>query len=164
MGMEQKIVPNLWFDYNQAKKAANYYIDMFGGGRILTSAEYPEDSPGQAGTTMVVEWEAGGMRFVGINGGPMFKFTEAVSLQVTCEDQEEIDYYWSRFVGDGGEEGPCGWCKDKYGLSWQVTPRGMDELFSDPDKEKARRAFRAMEGMKKLDIAELRAAADGVTA
>jgi predicted 3-demethylubiquinone-9 3-methyltransferase (glyoxalase superfamily) len=178
--VQQRITTNLWFD-DQAEEAAEYYCSIWNDsetnpkgssgderearGRIVSKAHYPEGSPvGQAGTVMVVEWELDGQRFVGINGGPQFTFSEAISLQVNCETQEEIDYYWERLIADGGEEGPCGWCKDKYGLSWQVTPRGMDELFADPDKSKAQRAFQAMMGMKKLDIAELRRAADGVPA
>ena len=101
-----------------------------------------------------------GQRFVGINGGPQFTFSEAVSFQVTCADQDEVDYYWEKLT-DGGEEGPCGWCKDRYGLSWQVVPDGMDELFADPDPSKAARAMQAMFSMRKLDIAALQAAADG---
>jgi predicted 3-demethylubiquinone-9 3-methyltransferase (glyoxalase superfamily) len=104
-----------------------------------------------------------GQRFVAINGGPEFKFDEAVSFQITCETQDEIDYYWDSLV-EGGEEGPCGWLKDRYGLSWQVTPTGMEELFSNPDPERAKRAMQAMLGMKKLDLAALRSAADGVPA
>jgi predicted 3-demethylubiquinone-9 3-methyltransferase (glyoxalase superfamily) len=111
---------------------------------------------------MVVEFELDGHRFVAINGGPEFKFSEAISFQVNCETQEEIDYYWERLTADGGEEGPCGWLTDKYGLSWQVTPAGMDRLFADPDQERADRAMKAMLGMKKIEIAELQAAADGV--
>jgi predicted 3-demethylubiquinone-9 3-methyltransferase (glyoxalase superfamily) len=112
---------------------------------------------------MVVEFELRGERFVGINGGPEFTFSEAVSLMINCEDQAEIDYFWERLT-DGGQEGPCGWLKDRYGLSWQVVPTGIDELFSDPDTSRAERAMRAMFGMKKLDVAALHAAADGVPA
>jgi predicted 3-demethylubiquinone-9 3-methyltransferase (glyoxalase superfamily) len=112
---------------------------------------------------MTVEFELNGNRFVGINGGPQFKFDEAVSFQITCDDQDEVDYYWDR-LSEGGEEGQCGWLKDKYGLSWQVVPTGMEAVFSDPDPERARRAMEAMLGMRKLDIAALRAAADGVPA
>src|SRR5215217_4031553 len=112
---------------------------------------------------MTVEFELDGQRFIGINGGPEFKFSEAISLQINCEDQDEIDHYWEKLT-DGGEEGPCGWLKDRYGLSWQVIPTGMDELFASPDKERARRAMEAMFGMRKLGIAALRSAADGVTA
>ena len=112
---------------------------------------------------MTVEFTANGHRFLGLNGGPEFKFTEATSFMIFCENQEEIDYFWSRLT-DGGSEGPCGWLKDRYGLSWQIVPTGLDELFSHPDKERARRAVEAMFGMRKLDIAALRAAADGVAA
>jgi predicted 3-demethylubiquinone-9 3-methyltransferase (glyoxalase superfamily) len=113
---------------------------------------------------MTVEWEIDGQRYVGINGGPQFKFDEAVSFMITCETQEEIDRYWDALTADGGSEGPCGWCKDRFGLSWQVIPDGMDELFADPDKRKAERAMQAMFGMRKLDIAALREAAEGVPA
>jgi predicted 3-demethylubiquinone-9 3-methyltransferase (glyoxalase superfamily) len=112
---------------------------------------------------MTVEFELDGQRFVAINGGPQFQFDEAVSFEISCADQDEVDRYWE-LLSDGGEEGPCGWCKDRYGLSWQVVPEGMDELFADPDKSRVDRAMQAMLGMSKLDIAELRAAADGVPA
>jgi len=160
--MQQKITPNLWFD-TEAEDAANFYVSVFKNSRILSVAHYTEAGPRPAGEVMTVEFELDGQRFVGINGGPEFKFDEAVSFQVNCDDQEAIDYYWERLT-DGGAEGPCGWCKDKFGLSWQVTPTGMDELFSDPDKSKAERAMKAMFEMKKLDIATLKAAADGVPA
>jgi predicted 3-demethylubiquinone-9 3-methyltransferase (glyoxalase superfamily) len=111
---------------------------------------------------MAVAFELEGQRFVGINGGPEFKFDEAVSFQIDCETQDEIDFYWQR-LSEGGSEGPCGWLKDRFGLSWQVVPTGMEELFADPDPERAQRAMQAMLGMSKLDIAALRSAADGVT-
>jgi predicted 3-demethylubiquinone-9 3-methyltransferase (glyoxalase superfamily) len=158
---EQKIVPNLWFD-TQAEEAAQYYIDVFGSGRVLGVTRYPEGAPGEAGSVMAVEFEAGGMRFVGINGGPLFRFTEAVSFEIGCADQAEVDRFWDRFIADGGEASQCGWLKDRYGLSWQVVPAGMAELFADPDPAKAQRAVQAMLGMQKLDVAALRAAADGV--
>jgi predicted 3-demethylubiquinone-9 3-methyltransferase (glyoxalase superfamily) len=158
---QQKIVPSLWFD-TQAEEAAHYYIDVFGSGRIISIARYPEGSPGPAGSVMSVEFEAGGLRFDGINGGPVFTFTEAVSFQIQCADQAEVDRFWDRFIGDGGEESQCGWLKDKYGLSWQVIPAGMTEVFADPDPRRAQRAVQAMLGMKKLDLAALRAAADEV--
>jgi predicted 3-demethylubiquinone-9 3-methyltransferase (glyoxalase superfamily) len=158
--MAQKIVPNLWFD-TQAEEAAQYYIDVLGDGRVISVARYPEEAPGPAGQVMSVEFEVAGMRLVGINGGPQFPFTEAVSLQVNCADQAEVDRLWDRFVGDGGAESQCGWLKDRYGLSWQIVPEGMDELFSDPDPSRAQRAMQAMLGMRKLDVAALRAAADG---
>ncbi|MCZ2812890.1 VOC family protein [Modestobacter sp. VKM Ac-2979] len=158
---QQKIVPNLWFD-SQAEEAAHYYIDVFGEGRVLGVARYPEGAPGPAGSVMSVEFELAGQRFVGVNGGPQFPFTEAVSFQIDCADQPEVDRYWDRLVGDGGEESECGWLKDRYGLSWQVVPAGMDELFADPDPSRAQRAVQAMLGMRKLDLPALRAAADGV--
>ena len=161
--MQQRISPNLWFDDN-AEEAAEFYCSIFPGSRIVSKAHYPENSMGQAGSVMTVEWELEGQRFIGINGGPQFTFSEAVSFEVTCETQEEIDRVWAALIADGGEEGPCGWCKDRFGLSWQVVPQGMDAVFSDPDKAKAERAFQAMMGMKKLDIAALQAAADGVPA
>ncbi len=113
---------------------------------------------------MTVEFELVGQRFVGINGGPQFTFNEAVSFQIACEDQDEVDYYWERLTADGGEESQCGWLKDKFGLSWQVVPTGLDELFADPDPAKAQRAMQAMLGMRKIDIAALRAAAEGAPA
>jgi predicted 3-demethylubiquinone-9 3-methyltransferase (glyoxalase superfamily) len=162
--MAQKIVTNLWFD-TEAEEAAEFYTSLFENSKILSKNTYPENAPGtrEPGTAMTVEWELEGQRFVGLNGGPYFKFTEAISLQIECKDQEEIDYFWEK-LGDGGEEGPCGWIKDRFGLSWQVTPAGMDELFSDDDPERAQRAMACMLDMKKLDIAELEAAADGVKA
>ena len=157
--MSQGIIPNLWFD-KEAVEAAEFYCSVFEDSKILSTADYPENSPGEAGTVMTVEFELRGQRFVGINGGPEFKFDEAVSFQIDCKDQDEIDYFWEKLT-DGGEESVCGWLKDRYGLSWQVVPRGMEELFSDPDKSKAERAMQAMLKMRKLDIAALRAAAEG---
>jgi len=157
--MSQKITPNLWFD-TEAEEAAKFYVDVFEDGRILEVSRYPEGSPGPAGEVMTIEWEVLGMRFVGINGGPQFKFDEAVSFMITCKDQAEVDYYWERLT-DGGSESQCGWLKDRFGLSWQVVPTGMDELFSDPDRTKAERAMQAMMKMSKLDIEVLRAAAEG---
>ena len=158
----QKIIPSLWFD-TQAEEAASFYTSVFKNSRIVSKTHYTEAGPRPAGMVLSVEWELDGQRFVGINGGPEFTFDEAVSFQVTCETQEEIDYYCQR-LGDGGEEGPCGWLKDRFGLSWQVVPSGMDELFNDPDPSRAQRAMQAMFGMRKLDLAALRAAADGVPA
>ena len=159
--MQQQLVPNLWFD-KEAEEAAAFYVSVFGGdSKILSVAHYPEGSPGQAGSVMTVEWELRGQRFVGINGGPQFTFSEAVSFAVECDDQQEIDRFWEALTSGGGEEGPCGWCKDRFGLSWQVIPTGMDAIFSDPDPAKAQRAFQAMMGMKKLDVAALNAAAEG---
>ncbi len=160
--MQQKITPNLWFD-TEAEDAAAFYISVFKNGRVVNVAHYTEAGPRPAGMVMTVEFELDGQRFVGINGGPQFSFDEAVSLQINCEAQEEIDYYWKR-LSEGGKEGPCGWLKDRYGLCWQVVPTGMEELFSDPDPERATRAMQAMLGMGKLDIAALRNAADGAPA
>jgi predicted 3-demethylubiquinone-9 3-methyltransferase (glyoxalase superfamily) len=156
------IIPNLWFD-TEAEEAADFYISVFPSSRVVNVARYTEAGPRPAGTVMTVEFELNGQRFVGINGGPEFKFDEAVSFQITCEDQEELDRYWD-LLSEGGEEGPCGWLKDRYGLSWQVVPTGMDELFADPDPTKAERAMQAMFGMRKLDIAALREAAEGAPA
>lgn len=158
--MQQKIVPNLWFD-TEAEEAAGFYISVFKDSRVINVTHYTEAGPREAGSVMTVEFELDGQRFVGINGGPQFKFDEAVSFQVDCESQEEVDYYWDALREDGGQEGPCGWLKDRFGLSWQVVPRGMEELFADPDPQRAERAMRAMLKMSKLDIAALRAAADG---
>src|SRR3712207_1275989 len=160
--MQQKITPNLWFD-TEAEEAAGFYISVFENSRVVNVTHYTEAGPREAGMVMTVEFELDGQRFVGINGGPEFTFDEAVSFQIDCEHQAEVDYYWER-LGEGGQEGPCGWLKDRYGLSWQVVPTGMDELFADPDPQRAERAMRAMLGMRKLDIAALRSAADGVPA
>src|SRR5687767_2261656 len=157
--MPAKIIPNLWFD-TEAEEAAAFYASIFPNSRIVTVARYTEAGPREAGMVMTVEFELDGQRFVGINGGPEFTFDEAVSFQITCETQEEIDYYWER-LSEGGSEGPCGWLKDRFGLSWQVVPTGMEELFADPDREKASRAMAAMLQMGKLDIAALRNAAEG---
>jgi predicted 3-demethylubiquinone-9 3-methyltransferase (glyoxalase superfamily) len=159
--MPQKIVPNLWFD-TQAEAAAEFYVSVFDNSRIVNVTHYTEAGPRPAGTVMAVEFELDGQRFVGIDGGPQFNFDEAVSFAIECETQDEIDYYWGK-LSEGGEEGPCGWLKDRYGLSWQVVPTGMEELFADPDKSRAERAMRAMLEMRKLDIAALRRAADGDT-
>src|SRR5918992_1298496 len=158
--MQQRIVTNLWFD-TEAEEAAEFYASVFPNSRVVGKTHYPEDAPREAGMVMTVDFELDGQRITGINGGPDFKFSEAISLLINCEGQEEGDYYWEKLT-EGGEEGPCGWLKDRYGVWWQVVPAGMDELFSDPDPERARRAMQAMLGMRKLDIAALRSAADGV--
>jgi predicted 3-demethylubiquinone-9 3-methyltransferase (glyoxalase superfamily) len=160
--METRIIPNLWFD-TEAEEAADFYCSIFKNSRIVSTARYPESGPRERGMVMVVEFELDGQRFVGINGGPEFKFDEAVSFQINCDSQEEIDYYWDSLTGDGGKSGQCGWLTDKYGLAWQVTPTGMDQVFSDPDPERANRAMQAMLGMQKIDMAALQAAADAVT-
>jgi predicted 3-demethylubiquinone-9 3-methyltransferase (glyoxalase superfamily) len=154
------IIPNLWFD-TEAEQAAEFYLSVFPNSRVVSVARYPEGAPGPAGSVMSVEFELDGQRFVGINGGPVFTFSEAVSFQISCRDQDEVDRYWAALT-DGGEESQCGWLKDRFGLSWQVVPEGMDEIFADPDAGRAQRAMQAMLGMRKLDVAALRAAADGV--
>jgi predicted 3-demethylubiquinone-9 3-methyltransferase (glyoxalase superfamily) len=158
--MRAKISPSLWFD-TEAEQAAEFYTSAFPNSRILGKTHYNAAGPREEGTVMTVEFELDGQRFVGINGGPEFKFSEAISFEIACEDQAEIDAYWDKLT-DGGSEGPCGWCKDRFGLSWQVVPAGIDDLFGDDDPDRAARAMKAMFGMKKLDLAELRRAADGV--
>jgi predicted 3-demethylubiquinone-9 3-methyltransferase (glyoxalase superfamily) len=160
--MPHKIIPNLWFD-TQAEQAAQFYVSVFPNARVVSSTRYPEGGPRPEGMVLTVEFELDGQRFVGINGGPEFTFDEAVSFQVTCADQDEIDYYWQR-LSDGGSEGPCGWLKDRFGLSWQVVPTGMDEALNDPDRDRAARVMAAMMQMGKIDVAALRSAAEGVAA
>ena len=160
--MPTKITPNLWFD-TEAEEAADFYVSVFPNSRIVSVAHYNDAGPREAGMVMAVEFELDGQRFVGINGGPEFTFDEAVSFEIECETQDDIDFYWER-LSEGGRESQCGWLKDRYGLSWQVVPTGMEELFADPDPRRAERAMKAMLGMGKLDIAALREAADGVAA
>ncbi len=155
-----KITPNLWFD-TEAEEAAEFYCSIVPNSRVVNVTHYTEAGPRPAGMVMTVEFELDGQRFVAINGGPQFTFDEAISLELECADQDEVDRYWERLT-EGGSEGPCGWCKDRYGLSWQVVPKGMEELFADADPKRAERAMQAMFGMTKLDLAALRSAADGV--
>jgi predicted 3-demethylubiquinone-9 3-methyltransferase (glyoxalase superfamily) len=157
--MERRIVPNLWFD-TEAEEAAEFYVSIFEDSRIVNITHYTESGPRETGMVMTVEFEIEGQRFIGINGGPEFKFDEAVSFAIECESQDEIDYFWEK-LSEGGHEGPCGWLKDRFGLSWQVVPTGMEEVFSDPDRERADRAMKAILGMRKIDLAALRAAAAG---
>ena len=133
-----RITPNLWFD-TEAEQAAEFYLSIFPNSRIVNVSRYTDAGPRPAGTVMTVEFELDGQRFVGINGGPEFTFDEAVSFAITCEDQAEVDHYWERLT-DGGEESQCGWCKDRFGLSWQVVPKGMEEVFAsdDPGRGQAR--------------------------
>lgn len=153
-----KITPCLWFD-TEGEEAATFYTSVFDDSKILSVSHYGESGPRPAGSVMTVEFELAGQTFVALNGGPDFTFNEAVSFQVACESQEEVDRFWSR-LGDGGEEGPCGWLKDRYGVSWQVIPTVLGELLGGPDPAGAQRAVAAMLGMKKIDIAELRRAYD----
>jgi predicted 3-demethylubiquinone-9 3-methyltransferase (glyoxalase superfamily) len=150
----------LWFD-NQAEEAAEFYVAVFPGSRVVSTTRYPEGSAQPAGTVLTVEFELEGQRFVALNGGPRFTFDEAVSFQVTCADQEEIDRYWA-LLSDGGEEGPGGWLKDRFGLSWQVVPVGISRLLDGDDPARATRVMHAILGMNKIDIAALQVAAAGV--
>jgi len=149
----QKITPFLWFD-GQAEEAATFYTAIFKNSTITSTM------PGPGGKAMGVNFILDGQEFIGLNGGPMFKFTEAISLFIKCDTQEEIDYMWERLTSDGGAESMCGWLKDKYGLSWQVVPPVLGELLADKDREKAGRVMQAMMQMKKIDIAKLKAAAE----
>ncbi|MEU9443660.1 VOC family protein [Streptomyces sp. NPDC048304] len=150
----------LWFD-GQAEEAAEFYVSVFKNSSIGRVGRYNEAGPGPAGSVMAVEFTANGQRFVALNGGPQFTFSEAISFQIFCADQDEIDYYWTKLTEDGGEPGPCGWLKDKYGLSWQVVYDRLIDLIGDPDQEKASRTMKAMMGMGKLDVAALNRAYAG---
>lgn len=155
----QKIVPNLWFD-TESEEAANYYISIFPNSKIVNITHYLEAGPRDAGMVLTVDFELDGQRLTAINGGPDFKFNEAISLLVPCETQAEIDEYWKR-LSDGGEEGPCGWLKDRYGVSWQIAPVGMEDMLNDPDPAKANRAMKAMLTMGKIDIETIQKAFEG---
>ena len=154
----QKITPFLWFDH-QAEEAAAFYSSIFPNSKIVKVVRYGEAGPGPAGSAMTVEFQLEGQTFVALNGGPHFKFTEAISFVVNCQTQEEVDAYWEK-LSAGGAEVQCGWLKDKFGLSWQIVPTVLPELLSDPDPEKAERVMKAMLTMKKLDIRALRQAYD----
>jgi predicted 3-demethylubiquinone-9 3-methyltransferase (glyoxalase superfamily) len=159
----ERITPFLWFD-NQAEEAAHFYTSIFNNSKIIGTTRYDEAGSKAAampkGTVMTMEFELDGQRFVALNGGPMFKFTEAVSFVVNCETQAEIDYYWQK-LSAGGQEVQCGWLKDKFGLSWQVVPRILGELLQDKDPAKAHRVMAAMLQMKKIEIEPLRKASEG---
>jgi predicted 3-demethylubiquinone-9 3-methyltransferase (glyoxalase superfamily) len=148
-----KLTPWLWFD-TQGEEAAEFYTSVFPNSKIVEVTRYGSGGPRPEGTAMTVSFELDGQPFVALNGGPDFSFTEAVSFQVACADQDEVDYYWNA-LSEGGEEGPCGWLKDRYGLSWQIVPTALYELLSDPDPERAQRVMGAMLEMKKIEIAEL---------
>jgi predicted 3-demethylubiquinone-9 3-methyltransferase (glyoxalase superfamily) len=153
-----QITPNLWFD-TQGQEAAEFYVSVFSNSKIRNIKHYGEAGPREAGTVMTVDFELDGQPFTAINGGP--EFTEAISLLVSCADQNEVDYYWNKLT-DGGQEVQCGWLKDRFGLSWQIVPARLEELIGDPDPARAQRAMAAMLGQKKLDIAAIEAAADAV--
>lgn len=164
----QKITPFLWFD-DKAEEAVNFYVSVFssrrgaasGGGdsKIVNVSRYGEAGPGAAGTVMTVTFQLDGQEFTALNGGPQFTFSEAISFLVDCETQEEVDELWAAF-SEGGEEGPCGWLKDRYGLSWQIIPTALTELLSDPDPERSQRVMKAMLEMTKIDIQGLQRAAE----
>jgi predicted 3-demethylubiquinone-9 3-methyltransferase (glyoxalase superfamily) len=153
------ITPYLWFD-TEGEEAARFYTSIFPNSRILEVARYGSAGPRPEGTVMTVSFELDGKRFVALNGGPDFSFNEAVSLLVDCETQEEVDSYWNT-LSEGGEQGPCGWLKDRFGLSWQIIPTALPRLLGDPDREKAQRVMAAMLKMGKIDVAELELAAAG---
>ncbi len=159
-----RIRPCLWFDMN-AEEAANFYVSLLPDSRIDAVQRSPADTPsGPEGTVLVVEFTIAGEKYIGLNGGPQFPFTEAVSLQVLTEDQAETDRLWDALSANGGEESVCGWLKDRWGLSWQITPRRLLELIGDKDPDRARRAMEAMLQMRKIDIAEVERAADAMAA
>jgi predicted 3-demethylubiquinone-9 3-methyltransferase (glyoxalase superfamily) len=157
--MKRRITPFLWFDGN-AEEAARFYVSVFKNSKIVTTARYGDAGPGPKGSVMTVVFSLDGQEFIGLNGGPHFKFTEAVSFSVDCKTQEEVDYYWDK-LSAGGEPSQCGWLKDKFGLSWQVNPGVLGEMLSDPDPAKAKRVMEAMLKMKKIDIAALKRAYAG---
>ena len=155
----QKITPFLWFD-NNAEEAVNFYVSIFKNSKVLSITRYGEAGPGPAGTVLTAAFQLQGQEFIALNGGPQFKFTEAISFSVNCETQEEVDQYWEK-LSEGGEKGRCGWLKDKYGLSWQVNPVVLGEMLQDEDPEKAKRVMEAMLQMDELDIETLKKAYEG---
>ena len=155
-----KITPFLWYD-NQAEEAANFYVSIFKNSKVLGVTRYGEAGPGPKGSVLTAAFELAGQKFTALNGGPQFKFTEAISFVVNCETQEEVDYFWEKLIAGGGQESMCGWLKDKYGLSWQVVPAILPELLQETDPEKSNRVMQALMQMKKLDIATLKQAAEG---
>jgi predicted 3-demethylubiquinone-9 3-methyltransferase (glyoxalase superfamily) len=159
MSKRQKITTFLWFDGN-AEEAANHYISIFKNSKILEVARYGDAGPGPKGSVMIVRFQLEGQEFIALNGGPQFKFTEAISLAVNCDTQEEVDALWAR-LSAGGQEGQCGWLKDKFGLSWQIVPSVVPKLMTDPDPEKSRRVMEAIFQMRKIDIASLKEAYAG---
>jgi predicted 3-demethylubiquinone-9 3-methyltransferase (glyoxalase superfamily) len=155
-----KIAPCLWFDGN-AEEAAGFYVSVFPGARITNVSRYGPNAPFPVGTALMVEFELAGQRFQALNGGPNNPHSPAISLSISAKDEAEVDHYWNALIANGGSEGRCGWLKDHYGVSWQVVPEGLGKLISDPDPGRARRAMQAMMQMKKLDLAAMRAAANG---
>ncbi len=157
--IRQKIRTFLWYD-NKAEEAANFYCPLFKDSKIVKVTRYPEGAPAPAGTAMTVEFQLAGVQFIALNGGPHFKFSEAISLSVDCETQDEVDDLWSKLT-QGGQPSQCGWLKDKYGLSWQIVPSALPELLGGQDPAKSARVMQAMMKMTKIEIAALRGAADG---
>jgi predicted 3-demethylubiquinone-9 3-methyltransferase (glyoxalase superfamily) len=157
--MTQPITPCLWFD-NKAEEAVNFYVSIFKNSKITEVLRATMEGPAPDAPVMFIEFQINGQPFQALNGGPEFKFNEAISLSIECADQEEVDYYWDNLTKDGGEPGPCGWLKDKYGVSWQIVPRALNEFVRDEDLERAGRVMRQMLQMGKLDIAPLQAAYD----
>lgn len=155
-----RFTPCLWFD-TLGEDAANFYVSVFPNSRIVEVTRYGDAGPRPAGTVMTVVFELDGQQFLALNGGPEFTFTEAISFQIDCGTQDEVDHYWEKLT-DGGQPGPCGWLKDKFGVSWQVVPRALPQLLSDPDQEKAQRVMAAMMQMGKIQIDELERAAAAV--
>ena len=155
----QKITPFLWFD-NNAEEAMNFYVSIFKNSKVLTVSRYGEAGPGPSGTVMTAEFELEGQEFVALNGGPRFKFTEAISFVVNCETQEEVDYFWER-LSEGGQKSRCGWLKDKFGLWRQVVPVILAELMGDKDPEKSKRVMQSMLTMDKIEIEPLKRAHEG---
>lgn len=155
----QKITPFLWFD-TQAEEAAKFYVSIFKNSKLLGSSRYGDSGPGPKGSVMVQSFELDGQKFTALNGGPTFKFTEAISLVVNCENQEEVDHFWDQLSADGGQEVQCGWLKDKFGLSWQIVPTILPELMKSSDPKKSERVMKALMQMTKLDIAKLKEAAE----
>ena len=155
----QKITPFLWYD-NQAEEAMNFYVSIFKNSKVLSITRYGESGPGPKGSVMTAAFELDGQKFTALNGGPQFKFNESVSFVVSCETQEEIDYFWEKLSSGGGQKVQCGWLKDKFGLSWQVVPSVLPELIQDDDPKKSGRVMQALMQMKKLDIATLEKAAE----
>ena len=155
-----KISPFLWFD-TQAEDAARFYVSIFPSSRIVKVARYGDPGPGPKGNVMTVQFELDGQEIVALNGGPLFKFTEAISLSIDCKTQDEVDYFWDKLIEGGGEPSQCSWLKDKFGVSWQVVPEQLPKLLLDPDRAKAGRVMSAMMQMGKIDIAKIEAAAKG---
>lgn len=155
-----RISPFLWFD-SEAEEAANLYVSLFPNSKITRVARYGEGGPGKAGTVMTISFELDGLPVTALNGGPVFKLSEAFSMSVDCADQAEVDHYWDALIEGGGQASQCGWLKDRFGLSWQIVPRALPRLLADPDRAKAQRVMAAMLKMVKLDVAKLEQAAAG---